>query len=151
MYFKDLHFSPNNRVIKSKGIRWDGYIPRIGHRKVAHGVLVGRPERRRPLGRRRREWADNIKKHLRIVGRRDKNWNNPTQCRDRRRVFVNAVIYIRVPCNAGNFLIRWWPVSSLGRTNPWSYLFYDTFQDINYWISVTSLYIYIYIYVFMRM
>ena len=67
---------------------------------------MGRPERRRPLGVRRRIWADNIKKDLRAVGRRVANWNNLTQCMDRWQVFVNVVIYLRVPYNAGNFLTR---------------------------------------------
>jgi hypothetical protein len=58
-----FYFSPNiNRVIKSRRIRWDGNIACIGDRKVAHRVLMGRSEKRRPLRRRRRRWAYNIKK-----------------------------------------------------------------------------------------
>ena len=44
-------------MIKSRRIRWDGNIAHIGDRKVAHRVLMGRPEGRKPLGRRRRRWA----------------------------------------------------------------------------------------------
>jgi hypothetical protein len=49
-------------MTKSRRIRWDGNIARIGNREVAHRVLMGRPERRRPLRRRRRKWAYSIKK-----------------------------------------------------------------------------------------
>ena len=77
-YFKDLYFSQNfKRVTKSRSTRWDGHIARIGDRKVAHGVSMGRYESR-PLRRRRRRWANNIKKDLRAVRRRDTKWNNLT-------------------------------------------------------------------------
>jgi hypothetical protein len=59
------------------------HAARIGDRKVAHRVLVGRPEKRRPLGRRRRRRKGNIKKDLREVGRRDTDWKNLTSDRNR--------------------------------------------------------------------
>jgi hypothetical protein len=61
-----LYSSPNIiRVIKSKSLRWAGHVARVGERRRA---LVGKPEGRRPLGRPRRRWEDNIKMDLREVG-----------------------------------------------------------------------------------
>jgi hypothetical protein len=58
----DLYFSPNIiRVIKSRRMRWAGHVARIGNRRGAYKVLVGRPEGQKPLGRPRRRWEDNIK------------------------------------------------------------------------------------------
>ena len=45
-------------------VRWTGYIARMGERRGAHRVLVGKPEGKRPLGRPRRGWEDNIKMYL---------------------------------------------------------------------------------------
>ena len=57
-----LYSSPNIiRVIKSKALRSAGYVPRMGEGRGAYRTLVGKPERRRPLGRPRRRWEDNIK------------------------------------------------------------------------------------------
>jgi hypothetical protein len=61
-----LYSSPNViRIIKSRRLRWAGYIARMGDRRGAYRVLVGKPERRRPLGRPRRRWEYNIKTDLR--------------------------------------------------------------------------------------
>jgi hypothetical protein len=58
----DLYSSPYTiRVIKSRGLRWAGHVARMGERRGAHRSLVGKPEERRPLGRSRRRWEDNIK------------------------------------------------------------------------------------------
>jgi hypothetical protein len=64
-----LYFSPNIiRVIKSRRLRRAGHVARMGERRGAYGVLVGKPEGRRSLGRPRRRWEDNIKMDLREVG-----------------------------------------------------------------------------------
>ena len=64
-----LYFSPDaNRVIKSRRLRWEGQVARIGESRVAYRVLVGIPEGRRPLGRPRRRWENNIKIELREEG-----------------------------------------------------------------------------------
>ena len=64
----DLCCSPNIvRVIKSRRMRWVGHVARVGERRGIYGVLVGKPERKRPLGRPRRRWEDNIKMDLREV------------------------------------------------------------------------------------
>jgi hypothetical protein len=56
------------RVIKSKRLRWAVHIACLGVRKGAYKVLVGKPEGRRPLGRPRHKWEDNIEMDLREVG-----------------------------------------------------------------------------------
>jgi hypothetical protein len=56
------------RVIKSRRLRWAGHVARMGERRGAYRVLVGKPEGRRPLGKPRRRWEDNIKMVLREVG-----------------------------------------------------------------------------------
>jgi hypothetical protein len=60
-------------------------------------VLVGKPEEKRPLGRPRHRWEDNIKMDLREVGCRDMDWIGLAQDRDSWRVLVNAVMNLRVP------------------------------------------------------
>jgi hypothetical protein len=55
-------------VIKSRIMRWAGYIARVGEGRGAYRILVGRPVERRPLGRPRRRWEDNIKMGLQEVG-----------------------------------------------------------------------------------
>jgi hypothetical protein len=65
----DLYSSPNIiRVIKSRRMRWAGHVARIEEKRGAYRILVGRPERRRPLGRPRRRWEDNIKMDLQAMG-----------------------------------------------------------------------------------
>jgi len=67
-------------------------------------VLVGKPEGKRPLGKPRRRWEDNIKMDLQEVGCRGMDWIELDEDRDRWRALVNAVMNLRVPENAGNFL-----------------------------------------------
>jgi hypothetical protein len=65
----DLYSSPNIiRVIKSRRMRWTGHVARMGEGRGAYRILVGRPEGRRPLGRPRPRWEDNIKMDLQEVG-----------------------------------------------------------------------------------
>ena len=56
------------RVIKSRKMRWAGHVARMGEGRGVYRVLVGKPEGRRPLGRPRRRWQDNIRMDLREVG-----------------------------------------------------------------------------------
>jgi hypothetical protein len=76
----------------------------MGEGRGAYRILVGRPERRRPLGGPRRRWEDNIKMDLQEVGWGGMDWIDMAQDRDRRRALVCAVMNLRVLQNAGNFL-----------------------------------------------
>jgi hypothetical protein len=70
----------------------------MGERRGAYRALVGKPEGRRPLGRPRRRWEDNIKTDLREFGwGGGMDWINLAQDRDRWRALVNAVMNLRVP------------------------------------------------------
>jgi hypothetical protein len=70
-----LYSSPNIvRVIKSRRMRWAGHVACRGEGRGVYGVLVGRPEGKRPLGRHRRRWEDNIKMGLRETGIDGANW-----------------------------------------------------------------------------
>jgi hypothetical protein len=69
IYLYALYSSQNIiRVIKSRRLRWAGHVARMGERRGAYRVLVGKPEGWRTLGRPRRRWEDNIKIDLREVG-----------------------------------------------------------------------------------
>jgi hypothetical protein len=70
-----LYCSPNIiRVTKSRRIRWAGHVARMRERRGVYNVLVGKPEGKRPLGRPRRRWEDNIKMDLQVVGCGGKDW-----------------------------------------------------------------------------
>jgi hypothetical protein len=93
----DLYSSPNIiRVIKSRRMRWAGHVARVGEKRGAYRILVGRPEGRRPLGRPRHRWEDNIKMYIQKVGW-GMDWIDLAQDRDRWRALVNAVMNVRAP------------------------------------------------------
>jgi hypothetical protein len=80
----DLYSVPNIvRVVKSRRMRWAGPVARMGEEKVVYRVLVGKPEGKRPLGRPRRRWKDNIKMDLQEVGGGCGDWMELAQDRDR--------------------------------------------------------------------
>jgi len=85
------------RVIKSRRMRWVGHVARMGEERGVYRVLVGKPEGKRPLGRRRRRWEDNIKMERQEVGCWGMDWIELAQDRDRWRALVSAVMNIRVP------------------------------------------------------
>jgi len=64
--------------------------------RAAYRVLVGKPNGRKPLGRRRRKWEDNIKMDLQEVGWGGMDWTDLAQDRDRWRAVVNAVMNLQV-------------------------------------------------------
>ena len=92
------------RVVKSRRMRWAGHVARMGQERGVHRVLVGKPEGKRPLGRPRRRWEDNIKMDLQEVGGGCEDWIELAQDRDRWRTLVSAVMNLRGFKNAGNFL-----------------------------------------------
>jgi hypothetical protein len=70
----------------------------------AYRILVGMPEGKRPLGRPRRRWVNNIKINLREIGWDDMDWIDLAQNRDQWRSLVDTVMNLQVPLNAGKFL-----------------------------------------------
>jgi hypothetical protein len=70
------------RMVKSMRIRWAGYIARMGERMNAYRILVGNPEGRKPLGRPRRRWMDNIKMDVRKLGWDCMSWIDLAQNRE---------------------------------------------------------------------
>ena len=94
----DLYSSPNIvRVIKSRRMRWTGHVARMVEERGVYRVLVGKAEGRRPLGRPRRRWADNIRMDLQEVGCGYMDWIGLAQDGDRWRTLVSAVMNFRVP------------------------------------------------------
>ena len=92
-----LYSSPNIvRVIKSRRMRWAGHVARMGEERGAYKVLVRKPEGKRPLGRPRRRWVDNIRMDLQEVGCGHVDWIGLAQDRDGWRKLVNAVMNLRV-------------------------------------------------------
>jgi hypothetical protein len=79
----NLYFSPNIvRVIKSRRMRWARHVECMGEGGSVYRVLVARPEGKRPLGRPRRRWEDNIKMDLREIGVYESNCIRLAQDRD---------------------------------------------------------------------
>jgi len=72
-------------------------VAHIGEEMGVYRVLVGKPEGRRPLGRPRRRWVDNIRMNLQEVGYGYMDWIGVVQDRDRWRTLVSAVMNLRVP------------------------------------------------------
>jgi hypothetical protein len=86
----DLYCSPTIvPVIKSRRIRWAGHVTRLGEGRVVYRVLLGKSEGKRPVGRQRRRWENNINMDLHEVGYRGMDWIG--------RALVNAVMNLRVP------------------------------------------------------
>jgi len=94
----DLYSSPNIvREIRSRVMSWAGHVARMGERRGIYRVLVGKPEGKRPLGKPRLRWEDNIKMDLQEVGCGSMDWIELAQDRDRWRALVNALMNLRVP------------------------------------------------------
>jgi hypothetical protein len=78
-------------------MRWAGYVTGMGKKRNAYRLLVGKPEGKRPLGRPRRRWVDNIRMDLGEVVRRDVDWIGLAQDRNWWRTPVISVLNLRVP------------------------------------------------------
>jgi hypothetical protein len=94
----DLYSSPTIvRLIKSRRLRWAGHVARIRRGRGVYRGFVGKPEGKRPLGRHKRRWEDNIEMDLQDVGCGGMDWIELEQDRDRWCALVNAVMNLRVP------------------------------------------------------
>jgi len=94
----DLYCSPNIiRVIKSRRMRWAGLVARMRESRVIYRVLEGKLEGKRPLGRIRSRWEDNIKMDLQEVGCGDMDWIDLAEEMDRWRALVDVVMNLRFP------------------------------------------------------
>jgi hypothetical protein len=94
----NLYSSPSIiRVKKSRRMRWAGHVARLGEKRNMYRLLVGKPEGKRPLGRLRRRWMDNIKMRLLEIGLNVVDWIGLAQDRYRWRALVNSVMNLRVP------------------------------------------------------
>jgi hypothetical protein len=69
----------------------------MAEKRNVYGVLVGKPKGKRPLGKPRRRWVDNLKRHLRDIEWSDMNWIDLTQNRDQWRALMNTIMNLRVP------------------------------------------------------
>jgi hypothetical protein len=78
-------------------MRWAGHVVRIGEKRNVYRLLVRKPEGKRPLGRPRRRWVDNVRMDLEEVGWGDVDWICLAQDRNRWRALVNSVLNLRVP------------------------------------------------------
>jgi hypothetical protein len=95
---RDLYSSPSIiRIIKSRRMKWAGHVARMGEKRNAHRLLVGKPEGKKPLGRPRRRWVDNIRMDLGEVGWGDVDWIGLAKDRNRCRALVNSVLNLPVP------------------------------------------------------
>jgi hypothetical protein len=83
------------RIIKSRRMRWVGHVERMGEKRKVYRLLVEKPEGKRPLGRPRRRWIDNM--DLLEIGVSVVDWIGLVQDRYRWRALVNAGMNIRVP------------------------------------------------------
>ena len=78
-------------------MRWARHVARMRESRGEYSVLVGKPEGKRPLGRPRRRWVDNIRMYLQEVGCGYVDWIDLAQDRERCRAVLNAAMNIRVP------------------------------------------------------
>jgi hypothetical protein len=94
----DLYSSPCIiRIIKKRIMRLAGHVARMGEKRNAYRLLVGKPEGKGPLEGPRRRWMYNTRMGLVEVGWGDVDWIGLAQDRDRWRAIVNSVLNLRVP------------------------------------------------------
>jgi hypothetical protein len=94
----DLYSSPGViRIMKARRMRWAEHVERMGEKRNAYRLLVGKTEGKRPLGRPRRRWFDNIRMDLVEVGWGDVNRIGLAEDRNKWKALVNSVLNLRVP------------------------------------------------------
>jgi hypothetical protein len=94
----DLCSSPSIiRIIMLRKMRWDGHVARMGEKRSAYRLLMGKPEGKRPLGRPRHRWVNNIRMGLGEVGWDDVYWIDLAQDKNMWRALVNSVLNLWVP------------------------------------------------------
>jgi hypothetical protein len=84
-------------MIKLRRMRWAGHVTRMGEKRNAYRILVGKPEGKRPLGRPSRRREDNIMMDLREIGWGGMDWIDLAPDRDQWRALVNTVVNLLVP------------------------------------------------------
>ena len=93
-----MYRSPNTvRVIKSRTLRWADHVVRIVEFRSAFKILIRKPTGKKPLGRPRRRWEDNIRMNLKEIGINTRNGADSTQDRNYWRAIVNVALNLRVP------------------------------------------------------
>jgi hypothetical protein len=94
----NLHSSPSIiGIIKSRRMRWARHVARMGEKRNVYRLLVGNPEGKRPLGRPRHSWINNIKMDLLEIRLNVVDWIGLAQDRYRWRALVNSIMNLRVP------------------------------------------------------
>jgi hypothetical protein len=91
-----LKSKPLSGVIESRRMMWTGHVARMGEKRNAYRLLMEKPEGKRPLGRPRRRWMDNMRMDLGEMGWGDVDWIVLTKDRNSWRVLVNSVLHLRV-------------------------------------------------------
>jgi hypothetical protein len=92
----NLYSFPDIRQVKSRRMGWVGHVARMEKERKMYKVLVGKPEGKRPLGRRRRRWENGVRMDLREIGLGGVDWIRLAQDRDRWRAVVSAVMNLRL-------------------------------------------------------
>jgi hypothetical protein len=93
----NLYSSPSIiRMIKSRRLKWARHVALMGDKKKTYRVLVGKPKGKRPVGRHRRKWIDNIKIYLRVIGWGGMDWTDIAQDADQWMALVNTVMNLHV-------------------------------------------------------
>jgi hypothetical protein len=99
----NLYASPNIfRMIKGRRMRWAGHVAYMAEIRSTFNILVGKPEGKRPLGRSRYRWANNIRLDLSEIRWEGVDWIHVAQDRNQWRAVVNTVMNLKVSYKAGN-------------------------------------------------
>jgi hypothetical protein len=94
---RSLYSSPSIiRMIKSRRMRWTGHVARMGEKRNAYRIMVGKQKGKKPLGKSRCRWVAYNKMDLREIGWDDIDWIDLAQDRDQWRTLVNTVMNLRV-------------------------------------------------------